>query len=104
SKTPSSPPPTTLSLPAALPISAPVNGPDPAEAAEPRQVPEDGAPDRRAPETGTESADGRQGGLWNWIKSKFSGGGTNDIPGTERSEEHTSELQSRFDLVCRLLL
>src|SRR5699024_11934969 len=28
-------------------------------------------------------------------------------PGTstkERSEEHTSELQSRFDLVCRLLL
>src|SRR5437868_11179785 len=27
---------------------------------------------------------------------------TNGIPG--RSEEHTSELQSRFDLVCRLLL
>src|SRR5437868_9248280 len=26
-----------------------------------------------------------------------------DVPG-ERSEEHTSELQSRFDLVCRLLL
>src|SRR5437868_12694812 len=24
--------------------------------------------------------------------------------GPERSEEHTSELQSRFDLVCRLLL
>src|SRR5207249_6813688 len=24
--------------------------------------------------------------------------------GFERSEEHTSELQSRFDLVCRLLL
>src|SRR5207249_10329345 len=24
--------------------------------------------------------------------------------GTMRSEEHTSELQSRFDLVCRLLL
>src|SRR5437868_12357729 len=24
--------------------------------------------------------------------------------GTVRSEEHTSELQSRFDLVCRLLL
>src|SRR5207249_5921603 len=24
--------------------------------------------------------------------------------GTHRSEEHTSELQSRFDLVCRLLL
>src|SRR5699024_12680548 len=26
------------------------------------------------------------------------------IPGIYRSEEHTSELQSRFDLVCRLLL
>src|SRR6266704_4871898 len=25
-------------------------------------------------------------------------------PGPRRSEEHTSELQSRFDLVCRLLL
>src|SRR5207249_5265501 len=25
-------------------------------------------------------------------------------PGAPRSEEHTSELQSRFDLVCRLLL
>src|SRR5699024_9429132 len=42
-------------------------------------------------------------------------GSTKDIPGAERngyegvglyrrSEEHTSELQSRFDLVCRLLL
>src|SRR5437868_14851739 len=27
-----------------------------------------------------------------------------DRGGEERSEEHTSELQSRFDLVCRLLL
>src|SRR5690349_22143262 len=27
-----------------------------------------------------------------------------DIPGQIRSEEHTSELQSRRDLVCRLLL
>src|SRR5699024_12755339 len=26
------------------------------------------------------------------------------ITGADRSEEHTSELQSRFDLVCRLLL
>src|SRR5699024_11218970 len=26
------------------------------------------------------------------------------VPGIQRSEEHTSELQSRFDLVCRLLL
>src|SRR5699024_11644616 len=28
---------------------------------------------------------------------------TSSVPST-RSEEHTSELQSRFDLVCRLLL
>src|SRR5699024_7260950 len=27
-----------------------------------------------------------------------------DLAEKERSEEHTSELQSRFDLVCRLLL
>src|SRR5206468_12572798 len=27
-----------------------------------------------------------------------------DLSGTTRSEEHTSELQSRSDLVCRLLL
>src|SRR5699024_11953555 len=27
-----------------------------------------------------------------------------EISGGNRSEEHTSELQSRFDLVCRLLL
>src|SRR5690606_40822407 len=27
-----------------------------------------------------------------------------DAPGPERSEEHTSELQSRENLVCRLLL
>src|SRR5699024_12649666 len=29
---------------------------------------------------------------------------TSDDPWMVRSEEHTSELQSRFDLVCRLLL
>src|SRR5699024_11620379 len=29
---------------------------------------------------------------------------TDPITGFDRSEEHTSELQSRFDLVCRLLL
>src|SRR5207249_10015591 len=27
-----------------------------------------------------------------------------EVPTRRRSEEHTSELQSRFDLVCRLLL
>src|SRR5699024_12083156 len=30
--------------------------------------------------------------------------GAPNVPIAERSEEHTSELQSRFDLVCRLLL
>src|SRR5699024_12320779 len=32
------------------------------------------------------------------------GGLVGVVLGVERSEEHTSELQSRFDLVCRLLL
>src|SRR5699024_11982794 len=32
------------------------------------------------------------------------GGETSPAPASWRSEEHTSELQSRFDLVCRLLL
>src|SRR2546428_8500521 len=31
-------------------------------------------------------------------------GRTRHSPGPDRSEEHTSELQSRSDLVCRLLL
>src|SRR5699024_11724428 len=30
--------------------------------------------------------------------------GSSGFGGVPRSEEHTSELQSRFDLVCRLLL
>src|SRR5256884_3390869 len=32
------------------------------------------------------------------------GGETTPAPGSMRSEEHTSELQSRLHLVCRLLL
>src|SRR5690349_24936409 len=36
-----------------------------------------------------------QNGQWVWMKGKWE---------KERSEEHTSELQSRRDLVCRLLL
>src|SRR5690349_22579720 len=32
------------------------------------------------------------------------GGGLSETPAAMRSEEHTSELQSRRDLVCRLLL
>src|SRR2546429_3816575 len=30
--------------------------------------------------------------------------GGDSLPGSQRSEEHTSELQSRLHLVCRLLL
>src|SRR5437868_9024797 len=36
--------------------------------------------------------------------TKVSIGDSNRRQVDERSEEHTSELQSRFDLVCRLLL
>src|SRR5437868_10870410 len=38
---------------------------------------------------------GAGGGLWN---------ADSNVVTNPRSEEHTSELQSRFDLVCRLLL
>src|SRR5207249_10236517 len=34
----------------------------------------------------------------------YAGGTNHTLPTNGRSEEHTSELQSRFDLVCRLLL
>src|SRR5207249_5681503 len=37
-------------------------------------------------------------------KGVFFGRGYRIGSGIHRSEEHTSELQSRFDLVCRLLL
>src|SRR5699024_11573582 len=36
-----------------------------------------------------------------WVGVRSNGG---NVFGHTRSEEHTSELQSRFDLVCRLLL
>src|SRR2546421_981333 len=35
---------------------------------------------------------------------RSTGGGQRSVAGRRRSEEHTSELQSRSDLVCRLLL
>src|SRR5699024_5788719 len=43
--------------------------------------------------------------IWTAAKTK-NGYGQLVVPGGRslRSEEHTSELQSRFDLVCRLLL
>src|SRR5699024_11335736 len=37
-------------------------------------------------------------------KASFKGDGDEFATFSLRSEEHTSELQSRFDLVCRLLL
>src|SRR5699024_11577473 len=41
----------------------------------------------------------------NWIKEKHNWDVKTDwLTFSPRSEEHTSELQSRFDLVCRLLL
>src|SRR5699024_12047723 len=38
------------------------------------------------------------------FKGKLVLSAENLLNGMKRSEEHTSELQSRFDLVCRLLL
>src|SRR5699024_11509484 len=43
-----------------------------------------------------------------WIKKNWTRGKNEPVKNVDlwqrRSEEHTSELQSRFDLVCRLLL
>src|SRR5207249_11151004 len=38
-----------------------------------------------------------------WVADRFAVTVNGDRVATARSEEHTSELQSRFDLVCRLL-
>src|SRR5437868_9908203 len=40
---------------------------------------------------------------WRWMNSARAWSAGRD-DSARRSEEHTSELQSRFDLVCRLLL
>src|SRR5689334_23543836 len=75
----------TLSLHDALPISG--GGPDPPrpDGAAARQLPRAARPPRRGPRPLREAAEPRAGAV-------------------ERSEEHTSELQSQFHLVCRLLL
>src|SRR2546422_3695171 len=57
----------------------------------------DGAQPRALPRGGGRPAPARAGG-----KRDPEGGGGH--PGEGRSEEHTSELQSRLHLVCRLLL
>src|SRR5438034_6099473 len=43
-------------------------------------------------------------GHWSYTLSFGISGPTLSVSWTERSEEHTSELQSHSDLVCRLLL
>src|SRR5439155_19396216 len=43
-------------------------------------------------------------GLWMGVNPAFVQTGNVRISGDKRSEEHTSELQSRGHLVCRLLL
>src|SRR5437868_9258726 len=42
--------------------------------------------------------------IWKLVRVGFRSGSPEYKYCLERSEEHTSELQSRFDLVCRLLL
>src|SRR5438067_11981621 len=44
------------------------------------------------------------GDFLGWFSFRPPGGAGPDEVELNRSEEHTSELQSRFDLVCRLLL
>src|SRR5204862_8216049 len=78
---PSPPPP--LSLPDALPISH--------------------QHDRRSPQR-TRGAHGRTSCRSLRPPASLSGAPAGEGFGTKRSEEHTSELQSRRDLVCRLLL
>src|SRR5699024_11858912 len=43
-------------------------------------------------------------GVFLSFRSSLSCFGSSSFSSSSRSEEHTSELQSRFDLVCRLLL
>src|SRR5437868_7346812 len=51
------------------------------------------------------SGDGRYGSAsWIALTTKYPPRASGALASAIRSEEHTSELQSRFDLVCRLLL
>src|SRR5207249_5727575 len=92
----------TLSLHDALPISLP--------AAVPRHRRRRGSACLRAgrtPEQAGASGTASDAGLCSAILDSGMedlGGGITPYEATARSEEHTSELQSRFDLVCRLLL
>src|SRR5699024_4747184 len=54
------------------------------------------------PAVGADHEEGQAAGLV--LGTTLLGEPTEDVETAQRSEEHTSELQSRFDLVCRLLL
>src|SRR2546430_6283977 len=47
---------------------------------------------------------GRRAAAWERLPEHRGGGGTRPTRSAARSEEHTSELQSQSNLVCRLLL
>src|SRR5206468_5293704 len=85
----------TLSLHDALPISSvPVQNPS-----DPFTVPDYTSPggfDPRRPDTRLTAAPPETGATTNVLPRALEAG--------QRSEEHTSELQSRSELVCRLLL
>src|SRR5699024_12505311 len=102
-----SPPPfptlcTSLSLHDALPIS-PARRPPP-----PRSQRRGGGGCRSlrapAPAAGPRSSRGRRGHAVEGTQLEPLVDRRAVLAGRGRSEEHTSELQSRFDLVCRLLL
>src|SRR2546429_4785944 len=59
-------------------------------------------PDRRRAPHGAVGVDHDAGGAT--AAEADDGDGTGGVERAERSEEHTSELQSRLHLVCRLLL
>src|SRR5699024_11712603 len=94
----------TLSLHDALPILRPQNG-DTTSTAPSQMFP--------AASGGPASSPGAPSCCWCWAShwsvsrsmiSPIRACGCVAVPDDTRSEEHTSELQSRFDLVCRLLL
>src|SRR5699024_12418088 len=98
SSTPPAPPPlSALSLHDALPISGPGDGCAMAPRRRGRRPPPPGRP------AGSSRHRGNRPGTTADAPRPPSAHGTAPW-GAERSEEHTSELQSRFDLVCRLLL
>src|SRR5207249_10614460 len=103
SNPPSTPPATPLSLHDALPISHRPSG---------RRLRRLVRMEIKAQRSEKERAGARGAGLWicnknvgNFTAARSPSSASHDAcPARSRSEEHTSELQSRFDLVCRLLL